>query len=186
MGNQSSSEGGRPFGRCGNSLGLSRSELEKRCKPSGYVSPFASCSFRNPGLRFLRANISRDVRNPRLNQSNDVIGPSSLEIVLISRLVCSVGSVFFLLCLVCTTIVNGTTRPFDDWWEMANLPHDRKEAKIERRISIKSAPFVFCITWISMLPSVAVRMFVRNVSCKSVRRKKNMPLAHFATAINSL
>jgi hypothetical protein len=31
-----------------------------------------------------------------------------------------------------------------------------------------------------------VRMFVRNVSCKSVRRKKNMPLAHFATAINSL
>lgn len=41
MGNQSSSEGGhsRSFGRSGNSLGLSRSELEKRCKPSGYVPP---------------------------------------------------------------------------------------------------------------------------------------------------
>eukprot|EP00980_Cylindrotheca_fusiformis_P021205 scaffold8150_cov118-Cylindrotheca_fusiformis.AAC.14 len=39
MGNQSSSEGGgghpRSFGRTGNALGLSRSELEKRCKPSG-------------------------------------------------------------------------------------------------------------------------------------------------------
>lgn len=38
MGNQSSSEGGgRTFGRSGNSLGLSRSELEKRCRPSGWV-----------------------------------------------------------------------------------------------------------------------------------------------------
>ena len=37
MGNQSSSEG-RTFGRSGNSLGLSRSELEKRCQPSGWVN----------------------------------------------------------------------------------------------------------------------------------------------------
>jgi hypothetical protein len=51
MGNQSSSEGGgRTFGRSGNSLGLSRSELEKRCRPSGL---YDSCKWDDKAIRKL-------------------------------------------------------------------------------------------------------------------------------------
>jgi len=51
MGNQSSSEGGsRTFGRSGNSLGLSRSELEKRCRPSGLYS---NCKWDEKAIRKL-------------------------------------------------------------------------------------------------------------------------------------
>ncbi|CAJ1953490.1 unnamed protein product [Cylindrotheca closterium] len=49
MGNQSSSEG-RTFGRSGNSLGLSRSELEKRCQPSGLYN---NCKWDDKAIRKL-------------------------------------------------------------------------------------------------------------------------------------